>query len=1162
MKKRVLVLDGAMGTMVQNADLQKMYSGPCDILSLKAPEVVKDIHYQYLEAGADIIETNTFSADPFSLKNHNYHNIADELNFQSALIAKEQASRFTRNNPGKPRFVAGVLGPGALSAGFSTDVSRPSYRAVTFAQLAESYGVQARALLRGGVDLFLVETVFDTLNAKAALFAIREAMELEGREIPVMVSATVEGASGRLLCGQTLEAFLISVSHVPLLSVGLNCSFGPEHMKPWLKQLALSAKRVFDYPVAVSAHPNAGLPDVMGQYNQTPEVMAGFVREYLNEGLVNIIGGCCGTTPEHIKEICRVVSESGKVMSATVFATPCLKLSGLEPLVLTSETGFLNVGERTNVAGSKKFLRLIKEKSYSRAVEIARKQAEGGAMAIDVNMDDGMLEAAAEMREFLNLLVSEPEVARLPVMIDSSEWSVQKAALEVLPGKSIVNSISLKEGEDKFIAHAKAIRKYGAAVVVMAFDEKGQADTFERRIEICGRAYKLLTGQVQFAPEDIIFDTNIFPVATGMDEHNDNAVNFFRAASWIKTNLPYANVSGGVSNVSFSFRGNNRVREAMHSAFLFHGIKNGMNIGIVNPEMLEVYDNINPELLRCVEDVLLNRREGSADELAVLAQKTDGDSGVSEGVVKSKEAPLWRDDTVENLLKNALVRGTGEFLEQDIRSAMAKGYSAVEVIDKLLMAGMREVGELFGGGKMFLPQVVKSARVMKEAVAVVTPFIEKDFSDTSGKRAILMATVRGDVHDIGKNIVSVVLSCNGYLIDDMGVMVSPEDIADRAVATDPLMIGLSGLITPSLNEMIEVVRELNKRGVSVPVLIGGATTSKIHTAVKIAPEYRGSVIHVSDASLAGTTVNALMDNEKRKIFLSQLNSNYQQLRERYLQRRDNIQLLSLQQARDNSFKADWSNFSPRFELCNVTQIDFAPAQLLDFIDWGEFEKFWKPGPGKQLLIDDAVNFINSALANRLFTIKAVYGFFPASRVNHDDIEIYNTGKDKVIGKIVTLRQQSRKSNFSPNFALADFVPPKESGVEGAVGAFCVSVKLSDNLEGAEPIMVQSVADRLAEASAEKLFVNLVGSGIRPAPGFPSLPDHLEKETIWRLLEVQERIGASLTSNMAMVPVSTVCGFYFPHPSSKYFGVGVIGPDQLADYAARRGITVDEAKKWL
>lgn len=1166
LKKSVLVLDGAMGTMVQNADLQHLHTGPCDILTLKAPEIIKNIHYQYLEAGADIIETNTFSANSLSLKDHNQQDLVAEINYQSARIAKEQAQFFTGLNPQKPRFVAGVLGPGALSAGFSTDVNRPSYRAVTFGQLAESYGVQARALLRGGADLFMVETIFDTLNAKAALFAIREAMELEGREIPIMVSATVEGGSGRLLCGQTLEAFLISISHIPLLSVGLNCSFGPEHMKPWLKQLAVAAEKVFDYPLRISAHPNAGLPDIMGNYTQTPYVMSSYLKEYLQEGLVNIIGGCCGTTPEHIREIDKLVQQSSVREIVATEKTPYLKLSGLEPLVLTPEVGFLNVGERTNVAGSKKFLRLIKEKSYSRAVEIARKQAEGGAMAIDVNMDDGMLEAAAEMREFLNLLMSEPEVARLPVVVDSSEWSVQRAALEVLPGKSIVNSISLKEGEDKFIAHAKAIRKYGAAVVVMAFDEKGQADTFERRIEICTRVYKLLTEQAQYFPEDIIFDTNIFPVATGMEEHNNNAVNFFRAASWIRTNLPFANVSGGVSNVSFSFRGNNRVREAMHSAFLFHGIKNGMNIGIVNPEMLEVYDNINPELLQCVEDVLLNRRPDAADNLTNLAGRLAADTGDSPAIVIKTDAPSWRNAMVDELIKNALVRGTGEFLEQDIRSAMAQGYSAVEVIEKLLMAGMREVGELFGGGKMFLPQVVKSARVMKEAVAIVTPFITKDLAESAGAKTILMATVRGDVHDIGKNIVSVVLSCNGYAIDDMGVMVSPEDIADRAVAASPALIGLSGLITPSLNEMIEVVRELNKRGVTVPVLVGGATTSRIHTAVKIAPEYRGSVIHVSDASVAGTTVTALMGKETREVFLSQLNKDYQGLRERYYQRRENLSLLSLKEARANSLKIDWnSNESanlPGRVLNEVAEVSFEPANLLDVFDWEEFIKFWKPGPGKESLICEAVNLIKSSPANRLFEIKGVYGFFPACSVNSDDIEVYGVESEEPIATIVTLRQQLRKSNSSPNLALADFVPPKESGILGTIGAFCLSVTLSDAVNEPDKLMIQSIADRLVEASAEKLFCLVAGSGIRPAPGFPSLPDHLEKKTIWNLLQVKERIGASLTSNMGMVPVSTVCGYYFLNPVSKYFGVGIIAPDQVSDYAYRRGISAEEAHKWL
>lgn len=1274
-----MVLDGAMGTMVQ--ELAGADAGLCDLLNLSDPLLIGGIHARYLEAGANIIETNTFSANRLTLEGHGFADRVAEINLRGAQIAREQADRFNALDRGKPRYVAGVLGPGSKAAGFSTDVEHPGARGVTFGLLAEAYLEQARALQEGGVDFFLVETVYDTVNAKAALFALGRLREESGVALPVMLSATVNSGScnecgsgglsgngvlsGRLLCGQDLEAFLISVSHFPLWSVGLNCSFGPESMKPYLRQLRLAAKRILGEKLLISAHPNAGLPDLMGRYSQTPQIMAGHVRELLQEGLVDIVGGCCGTTPEHIREIAKVVEvmgleTGGGVEGSNVLpgggsasgigsAADCtnalsavsaskkrsagprhLMLSGLEPLVAGGDAGgafFVNVGERTNVAGSRKFLRLIKDKDYAAAVEIARMQAEGGAMVVDVNMDDGMLDAVEEMREFLNRLVAEPEVARLPVMIDSSRWEVQKAALEVLPGKSVVNSISLKEGDEHFLWQAREIRKYGAAVVVMAFDELGQADSFERRVEICSRAYRLLTQKAGYGAEDIIFDTNIFPVGTGMEEHRKNAVDFFRAAAWIRENLPGVGVSGGVSNVSFAFRGNNRVREAMHSAFLYHGVRHGMTMAIVNPEMLEVYDRIDSRLLTAVEDVLLDRREDAAERLLEVAQALEKESsaggaggggvdggdgarvggggagvaggsgaGVGAGVGGGARGGFGgggsgvgggdgsgvggggsgacvggtdrRAGGVAERLSAALVRGREEYLARDIEEALQQGFLPQEIIEKILMGGMREVGELFGSGKMFLPQVIKSARVMKSAVALVTPYLGRETVDggsasaDGGSPLVMLATVKGDVHDIGKNIVGVVLSCNGCRIDDMGVMIDAEAIAARAESLRPDVIGLSGLITPSLNEMINVVRALEKRGLSIPVLVGGATTSRIHTAVKIAPEYGGPVVHVPDASVAAQVVSRLLGDYGG--YCNELDVTYAKLREGFYGRRSEVSLLPLEVARENRLRPEWNGVDLPAPV-GVTEVVFDAGELLEFVDWREYVKLWgvEPDEGTELLVK-----------NSGFVVKAVYGVFEAVGRADDSIEVWSGGgaaggaaggADAGSGGapdyvVHMLRQQMRKPDGEANLCLADYVVPAGAGHRGVIGAFCVSV--TGGGQDADPLVLESLAHRLAEAASRKLQSMVVPFGIRPAPGYPSAPDHLEKQTIWDLLDVQKRLGAVLTESMVMVPVSTVCGYYFFHPGCRYFGVGLIGRDQLEEYARRRGISASEMSKWL
>lgn len=1217
LEEKVLILDGAMGTMLQQykfteedfrGDRFKDFSHPLignnDLLSITQPQAVTDIHRKYLAAGADIIETNTFSSTSVGMADYHMEELVYEINFQSAKMARAAADEFTLITPDKPRFVAGSIGPTNRTAGISPDVNNPGFRAITFDELKDAYRQQVDALLDGGVDILLVETVFDTLNAKAALFAIEQAKKARklsgqpGVDAQVMLSGTITDASGRTLSGQTVEAFLISVSNFPLLSIGLNCAFGPDQLKQYIRRLSGATA------LRISAHPNAGLPNEFGDYDQSALIMSKHIKEYLDEGLLNIVGGCCGTTPEHIK----VLNELAKnyIPRKAPVTEKMLKLSGLEPLIVSSVTNFVNVGERTNVAGSKMFLNLIKEENYTQAVAIARDQVEGGAQIIDINMDDAMIDGVKAMTEFINMIASEPDIARIPVMVDSSKWEIIEAALKVLQGKGIVNSISLKEGEAAFVEKASKILQYGAAVIVMAFDEIGQADTLQRRIDICKRSYDILVQKVGFPPEDIIFDPNIFPVATGMEEHKRNGVDFFEVTKWIKKNLPYAGVSGGVSNVSFSFRGNNRVREAMHSSFLFHAIKNGMTMGIVNPQMLVVYDDIDKELLEYVEDVLLNRRSDATERLVSFAESFTGNNKKSEINILA-----WRGESLQDRITHALVRGVEEYIQNDIEEARHISHNPVDVIEIFLMNGMNVVGDLFGSGKMFLPQVVKSARVMKRAVSTLLPYIESQkitdshsrASNSSGK--IVLATVKGDIHDIGKNIVSVVLSCNNFEIIDLGVMVSAEKIIDTAVNAKADLIGLSGLITPSLEEMVGVVKELERRGLKIPVLIGGATTSKIHTAVKISPEYSGAVIHVSDASRAVTIARNLLGPNFNQL-VANTKMEYKLLLESHLKRLFEKEILQIERARKNSFKTDWNRYTPPKPLkTGVAIVRVKVRDLIPYIDWTPFFRLWnlngrypgifsdeKYGKEASLLYKDAMSLLENISAqieaDNLEGPSGIYGLFSANSCG-DDIEVYS---DTLNVKFITLRQQKIVKDGTANYALADFIAPKESGKEDFIGTFCVTagngieqIAVSYAKAGDEfsSIMVKALGDRLAEAFAEYLHKlirkeiwgysqdenksneELIAAnyrGIRPAPGYPACPDHLEKRTIWSLMDVESKIGVKLTENMAMYPASSVSGYYFSHIDSKYFGLGKIGTDQLVDYATRRGISISEAEKWL
>ena len=1358
LEKRVLVIDGAMGTMIQQykldekdyrgkrfSDWHKDLQGNNDLLSITQPDIIKTIHKEYLKAGADIIETNTFSATTIAMADYDMQEFAYELNYASAKIAKEAILEFQKESGDtSPKFVAGAFGPTNRTLSMSPNVNDPAYRALTFDELVIAYSEQAKGLLDGGADLFLVETIFDTLNAKAALFAIQNVCKEIDRIMPVMVSGTITDASGRTLSGQTTEAFLNSISHVDLLSVGLNCALGAREMRPYLEELSDKA------PFYVSAYPNAGLPNQFGEYDQDAHEMGHQIEDFLQAGFLNIVGGCCGTTPAHIKRI----AELAKVAQPRKKPVPdtLMHLSGLEPLTLRPESNFLNVGERTNVTGSKKFLRLIKEENYEEALSIAREQVEGGAQVIDVNMDEGMLDSEAAMTKFLNLIASEPDICKVPIMIDSSKWTVIEAGLKCVQGKAIVNSISLKEGEEKFIEQALKIKQYGAALIVMAFDEVGQADTLQRRKDICKRAYDVLVDKVHFPPQDIIFDPNIFPVATGMEEHRLNALDFFNATKWIKENLPHAKVSGGVSNVSFSFRGNDHVREAIHGAFLYHSVKNGMDMGIVNPAQLQVYDDIDKKLLELVEDVLLNRREDATERLVDHAESL---KGVTKEKTEKDEA--WRRGTVEERLSHALVKGLVEYIDIDTEEARLKLGRPLHVIEGPLMDGMNIVGDLFGSGKMFLPQVVKSARVMKKAVAYLEPFLQAekeanrlagivgDGRSNAGK--ILMATVKGDVHDIGKNIVSVVLACNNYEIIDLGVMVSADKILEEAKKQNVDIIGLSGLITPSLDEMVHVAKEMERLGFKIPLLIGGATTSKVHTAVKIAQNYSGPVIHVNDASKSVPVASSLISNELRDAFMSDVTKDYDRVREQNKNAQSQNKFIPIAEARENKFPIDWEKTEitkPTF-IGNKVFENYSLSEIAEYIDWTPFFISWEmkgsypkilkdPTRGEEArkLFGDAQAMLKKIIDEKWLQANAVIGMYPAN-ANGDDVVVYEDEKMTTIKTVFhTLRQQTKKPAGQYNLALSDFVlpkdltpypSPKERGIapkyyttdwktwsknspranemrknptaaeeklwetlrnrkleskfrrQYPVGQFiadfiCIEEKLIIEVDGEihdhqkeyddgrtymledigykvirfsnnivlkaideviekiktelsplsfgegqgvrsdyigafalttgigidahvakfekehddySSIMLKALADRLAEAFAELMhqkvrkefwayasneelpneeLIKEEYAGIRPAPGYPAQPDHTEKPTIWKLLDVEKNTGMILTESMAMVPTAAVSGLYFAHPASHYFGIGKIKKDQVEDYASRKGMTLELLERWL
>ncbi len=1204
LENRVLVLDGAMGTMIQRYKLaepdyrgQRFAShhidlkGCNDLLSLTKPTVIREIHRAYLEAGADIIETNTFNATSVSMADYQLESVVYEMNVASAQLAVDEATKFTALNPQKPRFVAGAIGPTSKTASMSPDVNDPGFRAINYDQLKDAYMEQVRGLIDGGVDLLLVETIFDTLNAKAALYAINEVLAERNLRLPVMVSGTITDLSGRTLSGQTLEAFLNSVSHINLLSVGFNCSLGAEQLNPFIEELSRKA------PFYVSAYPNAGLPNQFGEYDESPLQMARHVHPILVNHSVNIIGGCCGTTPDHIRELCKIAEKSEPRHIPAVDRH--LRLSGLEPLMVFENSNFINIGERTNVSGSKKFARLIREEKYDEALSVAREQVEAGAQVLDVNMDDALLDAKREMTRFLNMLMSEPEIARVPIMIDSSKWEVIEAGLKCLQGKAIVNSISMKEGEDAFREHALKIRNYGAAMVVMAFDEQGQASTLPRRKEICQRAYNILVNEIGVPPEDIIFDPNILAIATGIEEHNNYAVDFIETIKWIKENLPFAKVSGGISNLSFSFRGNDALREAMHSAFLFHAIKAGMDMGIVNAGNLPVYDDIPADLLQLIEDVLFNRRPDATERLIDYASKMKA-TEKTEAAAKA-----WRSLPVNERLTYALVHGLDADVAADVEEARPHFEKALEVIEGPLMAGMNVVGDLFQAGKMFLPQVVKSARVMKKAVATLLPYIEAEKIQGENNKAgkILMATVKGDVHDIGKNIVGVVLGCNNYEVIDLGVMVHAEKILDEAIKENVNLIGLSGLITPSLEEMGFVASEMERRGFSIPLLIGGATTSEMHTAVKIAPEYSQPVVHVRDASRATGVVAALLSTDGKQSFVDATSQKYAQLRHKHESTRAGVTYITLDQARKNRLKPDWKAYAPvKPSFLGVKHFENYPLEEISrYIDWTFFFHAWKingkypaifedPLKGKEarILFDDAQAVLKQMIANNMVQANGVIGFFPAKSAG-DSIELATGNNESTM--LHFLRNEEEKEPGIPNLSLADFIAPAETGISDYIGLFAVTAGLGiekwvkhyeEQNDDYNAIMVKILADRLAEAFAELLhhrvrkeywgyakdedltideIIHEGYVGIRPAPGYPACPEHSEKETIFSLLDAN-KAGIALTENYSMYPAASVSGYYFANPDSQYFAISRISREQVEDYAARKNLTVKEVEKLL
>ncbi len=1210
LQERILILDGAMGTMIQQRkldesdfrgerfkDWKKDVKGHNDLLNLTQPAIIEEIHRQYLEAGADIVETNTFNSQAISLADYGMDTLGYELSKAGAECAKRAVEAVQRAQPGRRCFVAGAIGPTTKTSSISTDVNSPAARGTTYDELVKAYGEQVRGLLDGGIDLLLVETIFDTLNAKAAFFAIQQTFASGARQVPIMASVTfIQAGSNRGVTGQTVEAFWNSISHVPLLSVGMNCALGPKEMRPLIEELSHIA------PIHISAHPNAGLPNPLlpTGFPETPDSLAPQLREWAENGWLNIVGGCCGTTPDHIKRIAETVH--GVKPHAISKVEPYTRLSGLEAVTIRPESNFVNIGERTNVTGSPAFAKLILSGDYETALSVARQQVEGGAQIIDVNMDEGMLDSKAAMEKFLRLVASEPDICKVPIMVDSSRWEVLETGLKNIQGKAIVNSISLKEGEQKFIEHATLVRRYGAAVIIMAFDEKGQADTLARRKEICARSYRILTEQVGFPSQDIIFDPNVLTVATGIEEHNNYAVDFTEATRWIKQNLPGAKVSGGISNISFSFRGNNIVREAMHAAFLYHAIQAGLDMGIVNAGQLAVYEEVPKDLLELVEDVLLNRRPDATERLVSFAETV---KAKGKAVVKDDE---WRKGTVEDRLSHALVKGITDHIDQDTEEARQKYAKPLEVIEGPLMAGMNIVGDLFGSGKMFLPQVVKSARVMKKAVAYLMPFMEEEKKRTGNFQSqgkVLLATVKGDVHDIGKNIVGVVLGCNNYEVIDLGVMVPCEKILAAARENKADIIGLSGLITPSLDEMVHVAKEMTREGFGVPLLIGGATTSKAHTAVKIAPSYEPGVVHVLDASRAVGVVGSLVSEVQKEGFVRQVRTDYERMRQSH-QDRGAKPLLSIAQVRANRFVSDWAKTDiPTPARLGIEAIaDQSLVELIPYIDWSPFFHTWElkgrypailddstVGPKAKELYDDARRLLDEIVQRRQLTAKGVYGFFPAASVG-DDIELYQDGsRTTVLRTIHHLRQQSEKPTGQPNLSLADYVAPKDSGREDYVGGFAVTAgigldeickRFDKDHDDYNSIMAKALADRLAEAFAEFLHARVRREwgygkeeqltnedlirekyrGIRPAPGYPACPDHTEKRLLFDLLQVEKNTGITLTDSFAMWPAASVSGFYLAHPDVKYFAVGKIGKDQVEDYARRKGMDLRTVERWL
>ncbi len=1211
LRERILVLDGAMGTMIQRHKLTEAdfrgsrfkdhghdLKGNNDLLTLTQPEIIAGIHRQYFEAGADIVETNTFNAQSISQADYKLEHLAYELNVAAARLARRVADECEAKDASRPRFVAGAVGPTNRTASISPDVNNPGFRNVSFDQLVAAYTESIRGLVEGGADLLLIETIFETLNAKAAIFAAKKYFDDAGVRLPIMISGTITDASGRTLTGQTAEAFWYSVMHAEPISVGLNCALGAKEMRPHIADLSRVA------PCSISAYPNAGLPNAFGGYDETPEMMAEVIGEFARSGLVNIVGGCCGTTPDHIRAFSAAVR--GVTPRVAPVSKPYLCLSGLEPFVARPESNFINVGERTNVTGSRQFLRLIKEEKFEQALAVAQQQVENGAQLIDVNMDEGMLDAVVELPRFLNLLMAEPAICRVPMMIDSSKFQVIEAGLKCVQGKCVVNSISLKEGEAAFLEKARTVRRYGAAVIVMAFDEQGQADTLPRRVNICALAYRLLVEKANFPPQDIIFDPNVFPVGTGLAEHANYGVDFIESVRQIKACCPHARISGGISNLSFSFRGKEKIREAMHSVFLFHAVKAGMDMGIVNAGQLAVYDDLEPELRDLVEDLILNRRADATERLLDYASRTDTSAG---GKIDDTAKLEWRNLPVEKRLEHALIKGITDFIEQDTEEVRLKVKTPLEVIEGPLMAGMAVVGDLFGAGKMFLPQVVKSARVMKKAVAYLEPYFEemRRQGQASVKGRILMATVKGDVHDIGKNIVGVVLQCNNYEVIDLGVMQPCDKILKTARDRQCNVIGLSGLITPSLDEMVQVASEMKREGFSVPLLIGGATTSKVHTAVKIEPQYNHPVVYVPDASRVVGVVSKLISEENKAGFAAEVAAEYAGIREQHANRKGQEQFLSIAEARANAVKTDWVAYTPPVPtfLGIKPLVNYPLEKLVERIDWTPFFATWQlnglypeifsdPVVGEEArrLFDDAQKMLKRMMEGRWVQANAVFGFLPANRVG-DDVDVYtDESRATVRHTFCFLRQQMKKSTRNPNVCLADYIAPRESGKKDYLGLFAVTAGLNieahvKKFEAAHDdfsaILLKALADRLAEAFAEHLhervrkeywgyaadeqldndaLVQEKYRGIRPAPGYPACPDHTAKGPLFDLLQAPEKAGIRLTESFAMYPGAAVSGFYFSHPQSTYFGLGRIAKDQVDDYARRTGTDLNTTERWL